>query len=77
MIMNKYLVTFMSIIENADLSFNPITEKELRGKFRNNLYYNLLHYCLTNNLIYIEYHKVILTSRGRKLFNILKDLNNI
>lgn len=77
MIIHKNLKNFLEIIENADLNLQPICEHDLRKKFKNNEYYNLIKFCLLNEIIFIEYSKIYLTSTGKNLFTFLKNCKNL
>lgn len=77
MIINKELKKFLEIIYNKNMNLESILECELRKSFKNNQFYNLRNFCIDNELIIIEYHKINLTKRGNNLFNILKECKNI
>ena len=72
MIIHKNLLKFLETINIKDLDFSPITEYNLRQYFNNFDYYLLRNFCLTNNLLTINYHVIILTSHGKNFLNILK-----
>jgi hypothetical protein len=77
MIIHKKLKLFLEKIYIKNLDFSQIKENELRKCFKNNEYYNLKSFCLENELIDIEYHKINLTNIGINLFNILKKMKKI
>jgi hypothetical protein len=67
----------LSLIETAEFSLNLITERELRSKFKDYEYYQLINFCKEYKLILIKYHNVELTSLGRKYINFLKNYEKI
>lgn len=70
----KNLKPFLYIIAYYDNLLNPIKEKDLRNKFKNNEYYILKKFCEINGLIEVNYHTIILTSKGKDLYYAIKDL---
>lgn len=77
MIIHKELKNFLEIIYFQELDFNTITTFKLRKEFKNNEYYKLKNFCIENDLIIIEHHKINLTSSGIEFFKILKKCKKI
>jgi len=77
MIIHKQLIKFLELIYIKNLDFTPISDFELRKHFKNNEYYNIKLFCIENELIIIEYHKINLTSIGNDFFIILKKFKKI
>jgi hypothetical protein len=77
MIIHKELKRFLEVIYLKNLDFKDISEYELRKQFKNNEYYQLLKFCILNNLLIIEFKHINLTLEGINFFKILKNLNNI
>ena len=77
-IIHKSLFKFLEIIFINDVNYyKPITKKELKTFFKNNEYYNLESFCIENNLINIEYDKIITTDLGKQFFTILKRMRKL
>jgi hypothetical protein len=77
MIIHKNLKKFLEIIYYSNMDFKPINELDLKNNFKINEYYNIKLFCLQNDLIKIEFHKINLTKIGMEFFIILNKLRNV